>query len=93
VKPHFSGEESMTDYDRGKHTIFYHRYHIVWITKYRYNVLRGKMRERVRDITRQVCNELGVTIIEGVLSTDHVHMFVSVPPKVAISDLMRSIKG
>jgi putative transposase len=41
---------------------------------------------RVRAIIRQVCAENGVDIIRGVLSSDHVHMFVSVPPKLAISD-------
>jgi putative transposase len=70
-------------YSTGSHTVFYHRYHIVWITKYRYKVLQGKLRERVRDIIRQVCREMGVQIIEGVLSSDHIHMFVSVPPHVA----------
>jgi len=83
----------MTIYDTGKHTVYYHRYHVVWITKYRFKILRGEMRERVREIIRQVCGELGVTIISGVLSSDHVHMFVSVPPKVAISDFMRCVKG
>ena len=77
----------------GSHTVFYHRYHIVWITKYRYKVLQGKLRERVRDIIRQVCREMGVQIIEGVLSSDHIHMFVSVPPHIAISDLMQRAKG
>jgi putative transposase len=80
-------------YSTGSHTVFYHRYHIVWITKYRYKVLQGKLRERVRDIIRQVCREMGVQIIEGVLSSDHIHMFVSVPPHVAISDLMQRAKG
>jgi len=47
----------------------------------------------VQDIIRQVCAEKGVDIIRGVLSNDHVHMFVSVPPKLAISDLMRLMKG
>ena len=46
-------------YDTGKHTVYYHRFHIVWITKYRYKVLHGALRERVRDIIRQVCEELG----------------------------------
>ena len=78
---------------RQSHDFFYHRYHIVWITKYRYKVLQGKLRERVRDIIRQVCREMGVQIIEGVLSSDHIHMFVSVPPHVAISDLMQRAKG
>jgi REP-associated tyrosine transposase len=54
---------------------------------------QGKLRERVRDIIRQVCREMGVHIIEGVLSSDHIHMFVSVPPHVAISDLMQRAKG
>ena len=80
-------------YDKGKHTVFHHRYHIVWITKYRYKVLTGSVRTRVREIARQVCDELGVTIISGVLSSDHVHMFVSIPPHRAVSDVMRRIKG
>ncbi len=80
-------------YSTGKHCVFYHRYHLVWSTKYRYKVLQGDIKLRVRDICRQVCAQYGVEIIRGVLSSDHVHMFVSVPPKLAISDLMRLMKG
>ena len=80
-------------YNKGKHCTFYHRYHLVWITKYRYRVLLGNVRLRVRDIIRQVCAENGVEIIDGVLSSNHVHMFVSIPPKLAVSDLMRKMKG
>ena len=80
-------------YDKGKHCVFYHRYHIVWSTKYRFKVLKGDLRLRIREIVRQVCAENGVEIIKGVLSSDHVHMFVSVPPKLAISDLVRKMKG
>src|SRR5665811_1030227 len=47
-------------YTSGSHTVFHHRYHIVWITKYRYKVLEGALRERIRTIIRQVCKELGV---------------------------------
>jgi putative transposase len=70
-----------------------HRYHIVRSTKYRFKVLRGDIRLRVRDICRQVCRERGVDIIRGVLSADHVHMVVSVPPRLAISDLVRLMEG
>ena len=80
-------------YETGKHCVFYHRYHLVWVTKYRYDVLQGRLRLRVRDILRQVCGENGVKLISGVLSSDHVHMFVSIPPKLAVSDLMRKMKG
>ena len=41
-------------YTSGSHTVFHHRYHIVWITKYRYKVLEGAVRERIRTIIRQV---------------------------------------
>ena len=80
-------------YDTGKHCVFYHRYHLVWSTKYRYKVLVGDVRLRVREIIRQVCGENRVDIIEGVLSSDHVHMFVSIPPTLSVSDLMRKMKG
>src|SRR6185295_11025320 len=53
-------------YASGSHTVFHHRYHIVWITKYRYKVLEGALRERIRTIIRQVCKELGVQIVSVV---------------------------
>ena len=83
----------MTAYDTGAHCVFYHRYHIVWATKYRYAVLEGELRQRIREIIRQICGELGVTIIEGVLSRDHVHMLISIPPKRAVADVVRRMKG
>lgn len=80
-------------YDKGKYSVFYHRYHVVWITKYRFKVLTGVIQKRVREIIRQVCSELGVEIISGVLSSDHVHMFDSIPPNHSVSDFMRKVKG
>ena len=80
-------------YATSSHCVYSHRYHIVWATKYRYKVLFGDVRLKARDICRQVCNENGVEILHGVLSRDHVHMFVSVPPKIAIADLVRKMKG
>jgi len=80
-------------YQKGKHCGFYHRYHLVWSTKYRYKVLTGDIRMRVREIIRRVCAENDVEIINGVLSLDHVHMFVSIPPKLSVSEFMRKVKG
>ena len=80
-------------YSTGSHTRFYHRYHVVWATKYRHKVLEGAMRERIREIIRQTCTELGVHIVKGVLARDHVHMFISVPPQIALSKVMQRIKG
>lgn len=80
-------------YATGAHSTYHTRYHVVWITKYRYKVLTKEMRYRIREITRQVCSQLGVTIHKGVLSHNHVHMFVEIPPKVSVSDFMRRVKG
>ncbi len=80
-------------YSTGSHTVFHHRYHIVWVPKYRYKVLAGEVRERVRDIVRQVCTEMGVRIVSGVLSLDHVHMFVEIPPHIAVSQFVQRAKG
>ncbi len=80
-------------YTTGCHTIFHHRYHIVWVPKYRYKVLEGDIRLHVRDVIRQVCKELKVHIISGVLSNDHVHMFVEIPPHISVSEFVQRAKG
>jgi putative transposase len=87
-----SGEEIMR-YSKSAHTRFYHRFHVVWATKYRYKVLQGPMRERIREIIMQACAEMGVHIVKGVLGRDHVHMFLSIPPKLSLSHVMQRIKG
>ena len=51
------------------------------------------MRERIREIIVQTCAEMGVHIVQGVLGRDHVHMFLSIPPKLALSNVMQRIKG
>jgi putative transposase len=80
-------------YATGSHTVFHHRYHIVWAPKYRYKVLTGDIRLRVREIIRHVCDDMGVRIISGVLSQDHVHMFVEIPPHVSVSQFVQKAKG
>ena len=80
-------------YSSGSHTLFHHRYHIVWVPKYRFKVLHGEVRMRVREIIKQVCAEMGVTIIHGLLSRDHVHMFVEIPPHISVSQFVQKAKG
>lgn len=67
--------------------------HIVWVTKYRYHVLKAEVQLRTRDLIRQVCDAQDVKIIKGVVSSNHVHLLISYPPKLSISELMRRIKG
>ena len=83
----------MTEYSKGSHTVFHHRYHLVWITKYRYRVLQGDLRLRVRTIIAQVAEDMGVRIVNGVLSSDHVHIFAEIPPHISVSDFVKVAKG
>jgi len=81
------------EYRKGSHTVHDIKFHFVWITKYRYQVLRGDMAVRVRDIIREVCVAYDVIILKGVVSKDHIHLLVSVPPTMSPSKLMQLMKG
>ncbi len=81
------------EYRYGSHTVYNIEYHFVWVTKYRYQLLRGDVALRVRELVRQTCEAFEVKILKGVVSKDHVHLLVSAPPTIAPSELMRRIKG
>ncbi len=81
------------DYRYGSHTVFNIEYHFVWVTKYRYKVLTEEVALRLRELVRQTCESFEIQIIKGVVSKDHVHIFVSAPPTMAPSEIMRRIKG
>jgi putative transposase len=83
----------MEEYRHGSHTVFRLHVHVAWITKYRKAVLRGDIRARLRDLARQVCSDLGVEILSGVVSKDHVHVLMSVPPQVSVSKVLQKLKG
>lgn len=83
----------MENYRKSSHTIYDLKYHIVWITKYRKPVLRVEVAERARDLIREICKTKDIEIIKGHVSRDHVHIFVSVPPHISVSQLVQSLKG
>ena len=61
------------DYRYGSHTVYQIEYHFVWVTKYRYKILKGGVAERVRELVRQTCEAFETRIVQGVVSKDHVH--------------------
>ncbi len=63
------------------------------MTKYRYHVLVGDVKYRVRELVRQICAHHEVTIVKGHVSHDHVHILVMSPPQHAPSYLMQKVKG
>jgi len=80
-------------YRKTSHSIYDLKYHLVWITKYRKPVLRGEIALRLRELVRQTCATLDEYILSGHVAADHVHLLVSVPPQVSVSELMQRIKG
>jgi putative transposase len=58
-----------------------------------YRVLIGEVRERLKEILRELCEWQEITILEGAIKEDHVHMYLSVPPKHSPSDVMKILKG
>lgn len=83
----------MEDYRKSSHTVSRMSAHIVWVTKYRYHVLKGDVQQRCRDLLVQICNSENVQILKGVVSKDHVHMHVEYPPSLSMSNLVRRLKG
>ena len=67
--------------------------HIVWVTKYRYKVLKGKIQERCREILIQVSDAEDIRILSGVVSKDHVHMHIEYAPSKSVSDIVKRLKG
>ena len=81
------------EYRKGAHTVSNIQYHFVWVTKYRYEILTGDVKTRVRELIRQICQAEDVNILKGHVSNDHIHILVSSPPKHSPSYLMQKIKG
>ena len=77
----------------GSHTVTRLTVHLVWITKYRYHVLKGEIQKRCRELLIQICDSEDVRILKGVVSKDHVHMHIEYPPSKSISDLVKGLKG
>ena len=83
----------MRDLKRGSHTIWDCKYHLVWVTKYRYPILTGDVGERARHLLREIARSHEMTIYAGAINRDHVHMLIAVPPHVSVSRAVQYLKG
>ena len=83
----------MKDYKSSSHAVWDCKYHLVWITKYWYPVLVGDVGLRARELLREIARSLEMTIYAGAINRDHVHVLVSIPPKVSVSRAVQFLKG
>ena len=75
------------------HTKWNCKYHIVFAPKYRRKVFFEEKRFQIREILRKLCQWKGAEIIEGEVCPDHIHMYVSIPPKTSVAGFMGYLKG
>ena len=75
------------------HTKYNCTYHVVFIPKYHRKIMYGRLREEVGEILSTVCKITGIQLIRGGICPDHVHMYISIPPKMSISSVMSKLKG
>lgn len=83
----------MSRFKRLSHTIRHCEYHIVWVPKYRYRVMDGKIKEEVDLCVRDQSRPMNCEVVELNVQSDHVHLIVPVPPKLAISECMGRLKS
>ena len=83
----------MEHYKRGSHTVWDCKYHLVWTTKYRYQLLGGDVGLRCRELLREIAISQEMIVHAGSINRDHVHMLISIPPSLSVSKAVQYLKG
>ena len=83
----------MGEWRQGRSCLFKNNLHLVFLTKYRGNVFTKEMLDRVEGLFRETCLQMDCELLECNGEHDHVHLMVSVHPKIAVSNLVGKLKG
>ncbi len=70
------------------HTTWECKYHIVFAPKYRRKEIYGTLKREIGMILRELCRRKDVEVINAEACPDHIHMYVSIPPKLSVSSFM-----
>ena len=84
--------EQWDKYEKGGHTVWECKYHVVWIPKYRLKILVGDIKEYLKMVLMQECENLEVEILKGETADDHLHLAMQIPPKHSVAHVMQEIK-
>ncbi|MDZ7769918.1 MAG: IS200/IS605 family transposase [Woeseiaceae bacterium] len=82
----------MQDYKRSSHSVWDCKYHLVWTTKYRYQILGGDVGQRCRELLREIERSKEMVIYAGSINR-HVHMLIGIPPNLSVSRAVQYLKG
>ena len=83
----------MENYRKSAHATYRCEFHFVWVPKYRYKVLIDDVKPRLKEVLHNLCEWNNIVLIEGSICDDHVHLYLSVPPKLSASYVMKILKG
>ncbi len=83
----------MSRFRKLSHTLWHHQYHIVWVPKYRFRILTGQIALEVGRCIRAFTEQQKCEVVELNVQLDHVHLIVMVPPKIAVSSYVGTVKG
>ena len=86
-------QNKLKSYKKLSHVTYDCRYHIVWITKYRFKVIDEEIKIALKWSIKHTCDSKGIEIIKGTVGKEHIHLYLQIPPKYSISDTMKWIKG
>ena len=75
------------------HCVYNINYHIVFCPKYRYKIIKGRIEDTVKQVIREICTTYGYTLIQMETMPDHLHIFLSAPPTVAPTEIVRILKS
>ena len=83
----------MREWHNQSHVRWYCRYHIVIVPKYRQKAIFGTLRKDIGKILRELCDQMGIALVEGHAMPDHVHLCLSMPPNTVWRMLSDGCKG
>jgi len=83
----------MGKYKKLSHVIYKCEYHIVWVPKYRFRILEEEIKKLIEEDIEMLCKWKKCEVQEMSVQNDHIHLVVSIPPKVSISAMMGILKG
>ena len=83
----------MSRFRKLSQTLWHCQYHLIFVPKYRYKILEGKIASKVENCIRAFSEQKGVEIIELNVQIDHVNLLAMIPPKISVSDYVGTVKG
>lgn len=83
----------MREWKSQSHVRWYCRYHVVIVPKYRRKAIFGALRKDLGPILKELCDRYEVELVEGHVMRDHVHMLLSIPPKLSVANVVGKLKG